>query len=87
MRTTLTIDDALLRALRRRAAELGVPLKEVVDRVLRAGLLGLERPPRKGRYRGRAFRLGGARVDLDKALAAAGDLEAEEIVRKVSLRK
>jgi hypothetical protein len=38
MRTTLTIDDDLAGVLKRRARELGVPFKEVVNRTIRAGL-------------------------------------------------
>jgi hypothetical protein len=39
MRTTLTIDDDLERALRQRARELGLGWKEVVNRTLREGLV------------------------------------------------
>lgn len=87
MRTTLTIDDALMRDLRRVAQSRGLSLKEVVNRALRAGLASLERPPPSRRYRGRAFAMGRPRVDLDKALQLAGSLEDEEIVRKTELRK
>jgi hypothetical protein len=38
VRTTLTIDDDLAGLLKRRARELGVPFKEVVNRVIRTGL-------------------------------------------------
>ena len=40
MRTTLTIDDALLRQLRQRALDSGRPFKQVVNDTLRAGLAG-----------------------------------------------
>ena len=46
MRTTLTIDDDLAGLLKRRARDLGLPFKEVVNRTLRAGL-GEEAKPRK----------------------------------------
>lgn len=87
MRTTLTIDDALMRDLRRTAESSGLSLKELVNRALRAGLGSLERPPRRRRYRGRVFAMGNPVVGLDKALRLAGDLEDEEIRRKVELRK
>lgn len=47
MRTTLTIDDDLARLLRRRARELGLPFKDVVNQALRAGLGEEARPPRR----------------------------------------
>ena len=39
MRTTLTIDDALLRQLRQKALDSGKPFKRVVNETLRAGLV------------------------------------------------
>ena len=38
MRTTLTVDDALLRQLRQKALDSGKPFKQVVNEALRAGL-------------------------------------------------
>jgi len=38
VRTTLTLDDDVLRMARRRAAEAGRPLKDVINEALRAGL-------------------------------------------------
>ncbi len=79
MRATLTIDDALMRDLRRAAESSGLSLEELVNRALRAGLGSLERPPRRRRYGARVFAMGNPIVDLDKALRLAGDLEDEEI--------
>lgn len=45
MRTTLTIDDDLAGLLKRRARDLGLPFKEVVNRTIRAGLGEQARPP------------------------------------------
>jgi hypothetical protein len=47
MRTTLTIDDDLAGLLKRRAHELGLPFRDVVNRTLRAGL-GEQEKPRRG---------------------------------------
>lgn len=44
MRTTLTVDDALLSLLKKRAAERDVTLKTVVNQALRLGLDAMERP-------------------------------------------
>jgi hypothetical protein len=78
MRTTLTIDDDLAGLLKRRARELGLPLKEVVNRALRAGL------GEQGRARRQTvpkiiphsfkFRPG---INLDKLNQLADELEAE----------
>jgi hypothetical protein len=81
MRTTLTIDDGLLRQLRQKALDSGKPFKQVVNETLRAGLeqpAGAARP----RYVCPSYSMGQPRwpVDLDKALALAAELEDEEIV-------
>jgi hypothetical protein len=88
MRTTLTIDDALMRKLRQVAVRRGIPLKELVNRTLRAGLESIEAPPkRRSRFRQRVHSMGQPRVDLDRALQTAAELENDEIQRKQALRK
>jgi hypothetical protein len=89
MRTTLTIDDGLLRALKEIANKTDTPFKDVVDRTLRAGLEQRRRPRRTKPFGARTFAMGvpSANVDLDKARRLADELEAEEVVRKVDLRK
>jgi hypothetical protein len=37
VRTTLTLDDDLAGLLKRRARELGIPFREMVNRAIRAG--------------------------------------------------
>jgi hypothetical protein len=78
MRTTLTIDDDLAGLLKRRARELGLPFKDVVNRTLRAGL-GKEAAPRphaapKTIPHAFGFRPG---FDLDKLNQFADELESE----------
>jgi hypothetical protein len=78
VRTTLTIDDDLAGLLKRRARELGVPFKDVVNRTIRAGL-GEEARPRprtvpKTIAHSFGFTPG---VDLDKLNQLADELEAE----------
>ena len=87
MRTTVDLDpdiDARLRAL---ATERGVPLRVVLNDALRAGL----RPASGGKARPYVLpsrRLGlRPGINVDKALALAGELEDEEILRKLELRK
>ena len=78
MRTTLTIDDDLAGLLKRRARELGLPFKDVVNRTLRAGL-GEHAKPRhhaapKTIPHAFGFRPG---IDLDKLNQLVDELEAE----------
>lgn len=47
MRTTLDLSDELLRAAKRRAADEGVSLKEIIERSLRGFLSGKAAAPRK----------------------------------------
>jgi hypothetical protein len=78
MRTTLTIDDDLAGLLKRRARELGLPFKEVVNRALRAGLGEQAKPRRhdtpKNISHAFGFRPG---IDLDKLNQLVDELEAE----------
>lgn len=82
----MTIDPDLAAKLRRLAQERGIPFKEALNAVLRAGLgaeAGAARP-----YRLRARRLGlRPGIELDRALRLASALEDEETVRKLELRK
>jgi hypothetical protein len=88
MRTTLTIDDDLMRELRQKANEAGSPFKEIVNRTLRAGLKEMDRPKPSKPFKCKTFSLGyPPRADLDHALDLAEKLESEEIARKLSLRK
>ena len=87
MRTTVDLDpdvDARLRAL---ARERGVPLRVVINDALRAGLhpaAADDAPPYVLPSRRLGLRPG---INVDKALALAGELEDEEILRKLELRK
>lgn len=70
---------------RRIARERGLSFKQALNTAVRAGLAG---PVRETEYRVPARSLGlRPGVDLDKVLQLAGDLEDEEIVRTLELRK
>lgn len=88
MRTTLTIDDRIAKALKALAYRAGKPFKQVVNETLAAGLTARETPPARP-YRVKPASLGGVvpGVDLTKALRLAAALEDEEIARKLELRK
>ena len=78
MRTTVTVDDDLARLLKRRARELGLPFKDVVNWTLRAGLSQQAEPCRSSEPKtishAFGFRPG---IDLDKLNRLADELEAE----------
>ena len=90
MRTTLTIDDKLAAALKKRAFETGKPFKEVVNEALRAGLEAGHALPRSSRsFVLQPVSLGGAQagINLDKANRLAAELEDDELLRKMQQRK
>ena len=82
----MTLDDDLFASLQRLAQERGTSFKQVLNGTLRSGL----QPPEQDRpaYRTPTGRLGLREgVDITKALRLVGELEDEEIVRKMELRK
>jgi hypothetical protein len=84
MRTTITLDDDTARLVQEQVRRRGVTFKQAVNDALRAALSPAE--PRPG-FRTPSFEMGEPLVALDRALALAGDLEDEELVRKAALRK
>ena len=87
MRTTVRIDDDLLRKLRDRAHRERTSISHLLNCALRRGLETPRKQPRPKRYREKTFDMGKARVNLDKALALAAALEDEENIRKLALDK
>ncbi len=81
MRTTLRIDDDLLRELKSRAADEGLSLSDVVNLALRQSVAA----PRRSRrpFKQKTRDLGRPAFDITKANAVAADLEDEAILRKV----
>lgn len=88
MRTTLTIDDQLMAELKERAHRQNLPLKQVVNQVLRRGLEADTQGAARKPFRAKTFAMGQPLVpSLDKSLAIAAALEDEELARKLALRK
>ena len=89
MRTTLTLDDQVAKALKTAAHRSGRPFKQVVNDTLRAGLAAKQSPGKPRPYRLKPVSLGGVfpGVNLEKALRLADALEDQEIARKFALRK
>lgn len=78
MRTTLTLEDDLAGLLQRRATEMGVSFKEVVNRTLRQGLNESAVPAKRARVRTRPhdFQIKPG-IDMDRMNQLADELEAK----------
>lgn len=88
MRTTLTIDDNLAAALKKRAFETGKSFKATVNETLARGLMSETlKPARRKKVNTSSVSLGRPRMDLTSATRLAGELEDEELVRKMDQRK
>jgi hypothetical protein len=88
MRTTVRIDDDLLRDLKQRARSEKTSLAKLVNETLRRGLAAASQSKsRKIPYREKTYSMGPPLVDLTKALALAAQLEDEEIIKKLALGK
>jgi len=84
MRTTVTLDPDVEAKLRAAMRERGVSFKVALNDAVRAGLDGAGAPARRFRMKTAPL---GLRINVDKALAIAGELEDEEIIRKRELGK
>jgi hypothetical protein len=86
MRTTITLDPDVAARLRSLMRERGIPFKEAVNWALRRGLSDGERAPRAFRVEARPLGLRPG-IDIARALSLAAELEDEETIRKLELRK
>jgi hypothetical protein len=84
MRTTVTLDPDVEAKLRAAMRERGVSFKVAVNDAVRAGLGGTASPARRFRMKTAPL---GLRINIDKALTIAGEMEDEEILRKRDLGK
>ncbi|HEY6598971.1 MAG TPA: hypothetical protein VIZ30_06655 [Pseudomonadales bacterium] len=88
MRTTLDIAEDILREIKGLARKSDRPVTEVANEVLRRGLAAMRSAPKKSRpYKESPADMGEPYVDLTKALGLATQLEDEEHVRELQLRK
>jgi Ribbon-helix-helix protein, copG family len=87
MRTTVTLDDDVAAKLKEEARRQNRSFKEILNISVRRGLrAGTTTAADPYQVRPRALRAR-PRVDLDRALQLAGDLEDAETLRRLSLRK
>ena len=88
MRTTVRIDDDLLRELKERAHSEGTSLTKLINRALRNGMRETRGTRQAVRpFREKTFRMGEPTVNLDKSLALAASLEDEEVRAELARRK
>ena len=86
VRTTVTLDEDVAAKLKQTARERGISFKVAINDAVRAGLNGQARPAQP--FQMKTFPMGvRPGINLDKALQLAGELEDEEILRKMALRK
>ena len=84
MRTTVTLDPDVEAGLRSRMRERGTSFKVALNEAVRAGLQA--GPRSSGPFKVASSPMG-ARINIDKALTIAGELEDAEILRKLELGK
>lgn len=82
MRTTVTLDPDVEALVKRRMHERGLSFKEAVNSAIRAGLAGPDT-----QFETPVFDMGEPAVPLTKALQLAGELEDEELSRRLAARK
>jgi hypothetical protein len=84
MRTTVTLDSDTEALIRKRMRERGVSFKQAVNDAIRESAGSA---PRRTTFRTQPAPMGLPSVNLDRALTVAGELEDEELVRKLRVRK
>ena len=80
MRTTLTLDADTEQLVRKRMRERGVTFKQAVNDLLREGAVGAT-PSTP--FVTETASLGRPVVNLDRALQTVGDLEDDELIRRM----
>jgi hypothetical protein len=84
MRTTVTLDPDSHAAIRRLMRERQLTFKQAVNEAIRQGLTAR---PEGDSFRTPSFSMGPPAMPIDKAMRLAADLEDEEIMRKLALRR
>jgi len=84
VRTTVTLDPDTEALIERTMRERGLSFKQAVNEAIRAGLTAPgDRPPPSWN----TYQMGRPLVDVTKALQLVGQLEDDEIVRKLAQGK
>lgn len=85
MRTTVTLDPDVVAQVKTYMREKGISFKEAVNNAIRSGLSGGRRNSKP--FRQKTYNMGIPAVPLRKAMQLAADLEDEEILRDLTIRK
>jgi hypothetical protein len=80
MRTTVTLEPDTEQLIRRRMKERGISFKQALNEAIRAGVRDSDD---QEEFRTRTFAMGRPAVNLDRALQIVGDLEDDELVRRM----
>jgi type II secretory pathway component PulF len=80
MRTTVTLDPDTEQIVRRRMRERGMTFKEAVNDAIRSG--ASVSAARRG-FHTEVASMGVSSVNLDRALQVVGDLEDDELIRRM----
>lgn len=79
----MTLDPDVEALVKRLMRERGISFKQAVNEAIRAGASRRRAEP----FSTPTFRMGEPLVPVEKALQLAGELEDEELVRRLALRK
>lgn len=85
MRTTVTLDPDVLAQVKAYMREKDISFKEAINHAIRAGIGG--HPKQKRLFRQKTYDMGTPAVPLRKALQFAAEMEDQEILRDLSIRK
>jgi hypothetical protein len=80
----VTLDPDTEAVVRKLMRERGISFKEAINASIRAGAAHRAKQPP---FSTKTYAMGASAVSIDKALRLAADLEDEEIMRKLGLRK
>jgi hypothetical protein len=83
MRTTVTLEPDADAIVRRLMKDRGLSFKQALNEAILAGA----RKPTRQKFKTRTYSMGKPLVPLEKALRLAGELEDEELIRKLAARK
>lgn len=86
MRTTVTLDEDVTALVQRLMRDRNLSFKDALNQAIRAGLQASARPRRPAPST-RPSALGSPVVPLTKALRLSGEIEDEELVRRLATHK
>jgi metal-responsive CopG/Arc/MetJ family transcriptional regulator len=87
MRTTVRIDDDLMRELKARARRESISISELLNRAIRRGLVEIKTKRPVVAHQEKVFSMGEAFFDVNKASAFAAQLEDDETLRTLTERR